>query len=87
MRVIAEPRQETMDVPDSEALIKEARQRQRRRLLFVVIVVLVAMANERRTYRRGSARRTWLGVGSSIGSSARIDRPESCMQHSVEVGF
>ena len=41
MKVIEEPRQAMTDVPDAEALIKEARQRQRKRRIFVGIVVLV----------------------------------------------
>ena len=45
MRVIEEPRQAIGDLPDAEALIKEARQRQRRRWLIVIAVILaVAMA-------------------------------------------
>jgi hypothetical protein len=42
MKVIEKPRQATTDLPDAEALIREARQRQRRRYsVFAVIVVLV----------------------------------------------
>jgi heat shock protein HslJ len=39
--IVLEPRQTTTDLPDAEALIKEARQRQRKRRIFVGIVVLV----------------------------------------------
>jgi len=41
--IVLEPRQTTTDVPDAEALIKEARQRQRRRRLVIGIVALIAM--------------------------------------------
>ena len=40
MKVIEEPRQATTDVPDAEALIKEARSHQRKRWLIVMVVVL-----------------------------------------------
>ena len=43
MKVIEEPRQAEASVPDAEALIKEARQRQRKRRLLVGIVVLMAI--------------------------------------------
>jgi len=40
VKVIEEPRQATTDVPDAEALIKEARSHQRKRWLTVMVVVL-----------------------------------------------
>ena len=40
MKVIEEPRQAMTDVPDAEALIKEARSHQRKRWLTVMVVVL-----------------------------------------------
>jgi hypothetical protein len=40
MKVIAEPRQVTTELPDAEALIKEARSHQRKRWLIVMVVVL-----------------------------------------------
>jgi hypothetical protein len=43
MRVIKEPTEATMDVPDADALITEARQRQRKRWLVIGIVVLMAI--------------------------------------------
>ena len=43
MKVIEEPRQVEIDLPDAEALIKEARQRQRRRRLLISILLLLAM--------------------------------------------
>ncbi len=43
MRVIEEPRQVTTDLPDAEALIREARQRQRRRWLTVIAVILAVV--------------------------------------------
>jgi hypothetical protein len=43
MSVIEEPRQAETKLPDAEALIKEARQRQRKRRLLIGIVVIIAM--------------------------------------------
>ncbi len=59
MKVIEEPRQATTDVPDAEALIREARQRQHRRWLLIGIIVLMAMVVSGITYaivNRPSAR-------------------------------
>jgi len=39
--IVLEPRQATTDLPDAEALIKEARQRQHKRWLLIGIVVLI----------------------------------------------
>jgi hypothetical protein len=43
MKTIEGPRQPETELPDAEALIKEARQRQRRRWLFIGIIVIIAM--------------------------------------------
>ena len=62
MKVIEEPRQATRDLPDAEALIKEARQRQHRRWVLVMIVmVLVASA----TAWRCRATTVWAGADTS----------------------
>ena len=43
MRVIEGPPQATSDLPDAEALIREARHRQHRRWFFIAIIVVIAM--------------------------------------------
>lgn len=67
MIVTEEPRHATTDVPDAEALIKEARQRQHRRWFFIGIVLLVPMVVSGISYAivsRPSARARTTGASS-----------------------
>jgi len=67
MKVVEEPQQAEAQVPDAEALIEEARQRQHKRRLLVAIVVLIAMVVSGVSYAivsRPSARARHTGTSS-----------------------
>jgi len=91
MRVIEEPQQTAASVPDAEALIKEARQRQRRRRLLIGIVVLIAMVVSGITYAivsRPSARARHTGTSSptktvSVAQSGSYVSPKA--PHSLTI--